>query len=159
MLWPNGLKWWKKQFFWDGPHLPGGVTVTRFGKIWQKFTRIWQIFDSLFFIWQNTKPTLENLGYYWANFRCWNGPILKNNLIIWSHWVVVLLTFHLPVSGCPSVFLEKMFFSHLRRRRLNLREMPNSFSLTSWDKTCHFQRGFKIWKIWKYQKSFLLIFR
>ena len=57
-----------------------GTSVTRFGEIspfWPKFTNLWQCFDGLFLIWQNSKPTWENLLHYWANFHFCKWPNIE----------------------------------------------------------------------------------
>ena len=46
------------------------------------------MFNGLFLFWQNTEPTLANLGHYWANFHCCKWQYLKK----YSHLVTVVIT-------------------------------------------------------------------
>ena len=65
--------------------------VTRFDKIlplWQKFTSLWQIFRGWLLIWQNVESILAILWHYWANFHGYKLPNIKNNLTIWSLWLI-----------------------------------------------------------------------
>ena len=50
---------------------PDLAKFCHFGKISSK------IFDSLFLIWQNAEPTLENLGHYGANFYYCKWPNIE----------------------------------------------------------------------------------
>ena len=57
------------------------ISVTKFGEIsplWQNSASLWAIF----------KPTLANCYAIGQVSVVINGPILKNNLTIWSHWSV-----------------------------------------------------------------------
>ena len=56
------------------------ATVAKF----TSFGNFWQTVDSLFLIWQNADHTLANLDIIGLIFIAANGPILKNNLTIWS---------------------------------------------------------------------------
>ena len=65
-----------------------GFSVTRFGEnlsICQYSESLWAISTSLT-IWQNFIPFLVNFYAFGWNPIVINGPILKNNLAIWSHW-------------------------------------------------------------------------
>ena len=62
---------------------------TRFGKVLphrQKIKTLWQFFEGLFCIWQKFESTLAILNAVEKIFIILNGPLLKNNLAIWSRW-------------------------------------------------------------------------
>ena len=74
--------------------------MTKFGAylaFWQNLKRVRQFFGGVFNISQNSESTLANLVCYYANFRSFNGQILKNKQAIRSHW-------------CPSIFPLQMTF-------------------------------------------------
>ena len=51
-----------------------------------------QFFEGLFTIWENPAPTLAILYAIGQVFIDVNGQMLKNNLAIWSHWSVEILS-------------------------------------------------------------------
>ena len=64
--------------------------VTRFGKIspiWQYSASLWAISKSL----ANFIPYIVNFYAFGRIFIGINGPILKNNLAIWSHWPQMIM--------------------------------------------------------------------
>ena len=102
--------------------------VTRFGEIlplWQKFTSLRQIFDSFF-----CGKMLSLLGQICDIIGLilidTNGQILKNNLTIWSHWLISTrergrkrpkwtLTAIVDLCKCENVFralwAERIYFN------------------------------------------------